>query len=139
MCALIASWDGKLPFDGDVILVEDDATLLSLMKEILEDIGGTCYSFPCADDALIRMLSSGRSPGLVVADHGVPGQIKGVEFTSMVTQRWPGTPTILTSGYSAEAFEVPESVIYLQKPWSLDGLVQSIVELLQPGIALRRV
>lgn len=137
--ALIANWEGLLPIVGDVVVVEDDEILRALMIDILDDIGASSQAFGSADDALMHMLSGRDKCVMVIADHGVPGQIKGTEFASMVAQKWPGTPTILTSGYELDASTVPAGVIYLQKPWSVDLLVLAIAELLQPGVPVRRI
>lgn len=135
---VLTSWDGILPIEGAVIVVEDDDTLRSVMTEIFTDTGARCIAFVTADDALMHMLSAADTNALVVADHGVPGQIKGAEFLSMVAQRWPGLPSILTSGYELGAYVVLEGTVYLQKPWSIDVLVIAIAELLQPGVPVRR-
>jgi|GEM_PF-489802 len=135
---VLTNWEGILPIEGTIIVVEDDDTLRAVMTEILTDIGARCSAFVTADDALMHMLSATGTNVLVVADHGVPGQIKGAEFLSMVAQRWPGLPSILTSGYELEASLIPEGTIYLQKPWSIDVLVIAIAELLQPGLPVRR-
>jgi hypothetical protein len=43
---------------------------------------------------------------------------------------------ILTSGYLIDPESVPDSSIYLHKPWSLDDLVITMATLLKPGIAI---
>lgn len=136
---MLTNWEGVLPIEDSVIVVEDDDILRTVMTEILTDIGAHHVAFVTADDALIHMLTNPGTAALVIADHGVPGQIRGAEFLSMVAQRWPGLPSILTSGYELEAALVPESTVYLQKPWSIDVLVIAIAELLQPGIPVRRI
>lgn len=136
---MLANWEGMLPIEAPVIVVEDDDTLRAVITEILVDIGACCIAFGTADDALMHMLSTPNDHALVVADHGVPGQIKGAEFLSMVAQRWPGLPSILTSGYELEGAIVPEGAVYLQKPWSMDVLVSAIAELIQPGVPVRRI
>lgn len=128
-----------MPIDGIVIVVEDDGLLCTLMTEIIIDLGAQCRAFPTADDALMHMLAGADDLALVIADHGVPGQIQGAEFLHMVVQRWPSLPVILTSGYEMEASTAPEGAIYLQKPWSIDTLVLAVAELLQPGIPVRKV
>lgn len=135
---VIENWEGILPLKGDVIVVEDDDLLRSVITEVLIDIGSTFYAFSTADDALMHMLSAKTGCALVVADHGVPGQIKGTEFVNLVCQKWPGTAAILTSGYELDASSVPAGTIYLQKPWSIDMLVLAVAELLQPGVPVRR-
>jgi FixJ family two-component response regulator len=68
------------PIEGTITVVADDDTLRTVMTEILMDIGARCTAFVSADDALIHMLSTSDKDSLVVADQGVPGQIKGASL-----------------------------------------------------------
>lgn len=136
---MIVQWKGFLPIEGTVIVIEDDPTLRTLMEEIVSEVGGDAISFGTADDALSYMLQTNDKCRLVIADHGVPGQIQGIEFIEMVKSRWPSVAAILTSGYLIEPQAVPPSSIYLHKPWSLDDFVTAVAALLQPGIAIHKV
>lgn len=126
-------WEGILPIVGQVIVVEDDATLQSLMVSILTEIGAEFVAFTTADDALTYLLQTNQRCCLVIADHGVPGQIQGTELIEMVNAKWPVIPAILTSGYLLDPSIVPLGTIYLHKPWSLDSLIIAITTLLQPA------
>lgn len=130
---LNVNWEGLLPIRGEVIVIEDDPTLLSLMTDIMDEIGAKTVPFATADDALTYLLEAHSECALVVADHGVPGQVQGIEFIEMVTGRWPHIAAILTSGYLIEASAIPAQTVYLHKPWSLDEMVVAVAELLQPG------
>ncbi|MFK9080214.1 response regulator [Pseudomonas neuropathica] len=130
---MVVNWEGMLPIEGTVIVIEDDPTLRSLMTEILTEVGATAMSFETADDALTFLLQHQGSCPLVIVDQGLPGQIQGVEFIEMIQSRWPLIASILTSGYLIEPTQVPAATIYLHKPWSLDDLVIAVATLLQPG------
>ncbi|UDU83140.1 response regulator [Pseudomonas sp. HN2-3] len=130
---MIAKWAGFLPIEGHIVIVEDDHTLRSLMGEIVSEIGAEAVSFVTADDALTHLLQTPDKCRLVIADHGVPGQVQGIEFIEMVNSRWPTIASILTSGYEIEPETVPRGTIYLHKPWSLDELMVAIATSLQPG------
>ncbi|MXI49850.1 response regulator [Pseudomonas moraviensis] len=127
------NWEGLLPIRGEVIVIEDDPTLQLLMTDIMDEIGAKTVPFATADDALTYLLEAHCECALVIADHGVPGQVQGIEFIEMVKGRWPHIAAILTSGYLIESTAVPARTIYLHKPWSLDELVTAVAELLQPG------
>ncbi|RON56147.1 response regulator [Pseudomonas frederiksbergensis] len=126
------NWEGVLPIEGDIIVVEDDPTLRSLMVDIVAEIGARAIAFETADDALTYLLQSHEKCRMVIADHGVPGQIQGIEFIEMVSSRWPFIAAILTSGYLIDPQLVPVSTVYLHKPWALDDLVIAVASLLQP-------
>jgi DNA-binding NtrC family response regulator len=132
------NWEGILPIQGEIIVIEDDPTLRSLMVDIVVEIGAKAIAFDTADDALTYLLQAHEQCRLVIADHGVPGQIQGIEFIQMVRSRWPSIAAILTSGYLIDPQMVPPSTIYLHKPWSLDDLVIAVASLLQPDFPIRK-
>ena len=131
-------WERLSPVTGWVIVVEDDPTLRMLMVEILTEIGLQSSDFETADDALVYLLSMPDGCPLVIADHGLPGQLQGAELIEMVKVKWPFTATILTSGYALDPSIVPSTTTYLEKPWSLNDLVMAVANLLQPGRPLRK-
>lgn len=116
-----------LQLDGLVIiLVEDDSMLRQLAVDIITELGGDCLAFESADDALIALLESHGGCSLIIADHGLPGQIKGAEFLTLVNEKWPAIPTILTSGYQLEVGHHRKPSEFLFKPWSLDELIDAM-------------
>jgi CheY-like chemotaxis protein len=69
------------------------------MVDIVAEIGAKAVAFETADDALTYLLEGHDQCRLVIADHGAPGQIQGIEFIETVRGRWSYIPAILTSGY----------------------------------------
>jgi DNA-binding NtrC family response regulator len=132
------NWEGILPIQGEIIVIEDDPTLRSLMVDIVAEIGAKAVAFDTADEALTYLLKAHDQCRLVIADQSVPGQIQGSEFIEMVRGRWPYIAAILTSGYLIDPATVPASTIYLHKPWSLDDLVIAVASLLQPDHPIRK-
>jgi DNA-binding NtrC family response regulator len=122
-------WNGPMKLNTEglslsgkkVVVVEDDGTLRTVLVDILQ-LGADCDAFTTAEDALIHLMGINGECSFIVADHGVPGSIKGMEFISMVHEKWPGLPAILTSGYQLDASGVTPPVSYLFKPWSLEKL-----------------
>lgn len=132
------NWEGLLPVQGEIIVIEDDLTLRELMVAIVEEVGAKASAFETADDALTYLLQAQSECRLVIADHGVPGQIQGIEFIEMVRGKWPSIAAILTSGYLIDPASIPPSTIYLHKPWSLDDLILAIATLLQPDVPIHK-
>ena len=122
-----------------VFVVEDDPLLLGLMIDILSEIGLRSQAFDSADGVLIPMLSTPRTYPLVIADHGLPGKLKGSDFIAVVNARWPSTATILTSGYSLDPTIMPSSTTYLEKPWSMDELVTAVANSLHTDPPFRKM
>ena len=131
-------WEKLSPVSGRGIVVEDDPILRMLMVEILVEIGLHSLAFETADDALIYLLSRPNDCPLVIADHGLPGQLQGAEFVALVKTKWPSIATILTSGYALDASTVPTSTTYLHKPWSMEDLVMAVANQLQPDRPLKK-
>ena len=114
-----------------LVLIEDDPLLQSILSGFVEELGGRVSSFETADDALVYMLSAGEKPSLVVTDHLVPGQIKGAGLATMVGARWPGLSVIVTTGRDLETIpELPDGMLYLQKPWDLVQMKKAIIQML---------
>jgi DNA-binding NtrC family response regulator len=130
--------ENSSPLSEPVIVVEDDPILRGLMIDILSEIGLRSQDFDSADGALIHMLSTSQTYPLVIADHGLPGKLKGSDFLAVVKARWPSTATILTSGYSLDPAIVPPSTTYLEKPWSMDELLTAVASSLQTDHPLRK-
>ena len=132
------NWEGILPIQGEIIVIEDDPTLRTLMVDIVAEIGVKAVAFETADDALNYLLDAHDRCRLVIADQAVPGQMQGIEFIEMVRGKWPYIAAILTSGYLIDPTTVPPSTTYLHKPWSLDDLVIAVASLLQPDHLIRK-
>ncbi|WP_434702559.1 response regulator [Pseudomonas sp. Z1-12] len=132
------NWEGILPIRGEVIVIEDDPTLQSLLTDILAEIGATTVAFDMADDALTYLLEAHSKCLLVIADHGVPGQVQGTEFIEMIRGRWPHIAAILTSGYLIDPTAVPTETVFMHKPWSLDDMVVAVAGLIQPGFPITK-
>ncbi|CAH0645783.1 MULTISPECIES: response regulator [Pseudomonas] len=116
-----------LSLDGlKILVVEDDVTLRTILFDIVTELGGDCVAFDNAEDALVNLLNSHGDCSLIIADHGVPGSIKGMELLAMAQEKWPSIPAILTSGFRLEISEQNPDNIYLFKPWSLEELISAI-------------
>lgn len=111
-----------------LVVIEDNGLLAELLSNHLEErLGWTCVRFDNADDALVHLLQQQQSPGLVITDHLMPGQLRGGELAEMLLQRWPALPMVITSGYGYEiTTALPEQVIFLQKPWTLDEVDSAV-------------
>ncbi|MGF6208306.1 response regulator [Pseudomonas frederiksbergensis] len=116
---------------GWAIVVEDYAPLRMLLVESLTEIGLHSLDFETADAALILLMEAHSGCPLVIADQGPPGRLQGAAFIEMVKARWPATSAILTSGFELDPATVPSSAIYLQKPYSIDALVNAVESCLQ--------
>lgn len=110
-----------------VLLVDDDAPVLSALKRCLRREPFEVETANSARDAL-RRLEAERFD-LVVSDQKMPG-IDGVEFLTRVRAHWPETHRILLSGWTAEIpaedLEAAGLDCVLGKPWDDEELRGSI-------------
>lgn len=112
------------------LVIEDDPTLRELMISILEELGAKCVEFSNAEDALVHLLEKHGQCDLVIADHGVPGSIKGMELAQMVNQKWPGLPILMMSGSALDTECLTAPSIFLYKPWSMENFIAALLYLL---------
>lgn len=111
-----------------VVVVEDNEILTSILEDFFSDRGAKATYFGNADDALITVLQEGK-PDLLITDQLLPGQLTGSDLVKLLLERWPDLATVLTTGYGYEiGRDLPAQVVYLQKPWLLDGLERAIVD-----------
>jgi PAS domain S-box-containing protein len=103
-----------------VLVVEDDDRLRRLTVLRLKELG---YSVLEASHgaAALTILTETPNIDIVFSDLVMPGGISGFDLARQVRDRHPGTPIILTSGYSAELLhqaEVAElDLKVLRKPY----------------------
>jgi DNA-binding NtrC family response regulator len=101
-----------------VLIVEDDADLLSLTAALLEDEQLDTIECESAEAALATMLIGGREVAMIFADVRLRGVMDGIDLAWEVKQRWPLLPVILTSGHPRECVrEFPPGVRYMPKLW----------------------
>ena len=112
---------------GAVTLVEDDASVRSMLETVLRHEG---YEVSALSDAESLLAGSGPDPdGLVVLDIGLPG-VSGLDAARMLRRRdWPGAILMLTARH-----RLPDRVAgldagaddYLVKPFALDELLARV-------------
>jgi PAS domain S-box-containing protein len=105
-----------------VLVVEDNDDVGRFSTELLEDLGYRVKRVADAPSALALLATDEFSADLVFSDVIMPG-MNGVELATIIRERYPGLPVILTSGYSevlAENAHVGFELI--QKPYSVESL-----------------
>jgi CheY-like chemotaxis protein len=90
-----------------VLIVDDEASLRSLGKSILESQG---YEVRCAEDGFEGLAALKNAlPDMIISDLQMPN-MNGFEFLFVIRQRFPAVPVIVISGKYSGVF-VPESVL----------------------------
>lgn len=122
----------------DILLVDDNGIQAATRKAILARLGrGVVVAGDGAEalQILDRASEGGRSIGLVVTDHLMPG-MNGPEFVARLRERAPQLPVLVLSGMSeAEEEYGGLDVTFRMKPLPPDELLRLVRSLLDEPIA----
>jgi signal transduction histidine kinase len=114
------------PFEGQVLLVEDDDEVAALAAEMLKSIGFGVTRVASASAAL-GALANERPVSLVFSDIMMPGGMSGVELAREIRIRRPALPVLLATGYQeAAAGAAQDGIGVLLKPYSMEELTGAI-------------
>jgi signal transduction histidine kinase len=87
------------PLDGcSVLVVEDDASVRSAMKLLLEGWGCQVQAAESGEQARAQLARLGCAPDVVIADVRLPGDEDGIAVLDFIRARYPGTGGVLVSG-----------------------------------------
>ena len=119
------------PTTKKLICVDDDISILQIVKACL------CEHFhvTIAGSALkgLDLMETYGPFDIVMSDHEMPG-MKGVEFLSLVAERWPETIRILTSGGCTDIDSVTRAINagqisrFIPKPFDAVILADQLLE-----------
>ncbi len=117
-----------------ILLVEDEASLRDIAKELLEASGYTVVAAASGAAALALAAHPATGPiQLLLTDVVMPG-MSGPALAQKVRARWPDVNVLYMSGYSHEAVRkhglLEAGARILAKPFSLNTLVRSVEEAL---------
>jgi two-component system NtrC family sensor kinase len=123
---------------GTALLVEDNADVAEVGAEYLRQLGYSVRSVINAQ-AAIAALRLDANVDLVFSDILMPGGMNGLDLAREISERFPGIPVLLTTGYSTSAQDaVRQGVVVLQKPYDLEGLKRNIREAIEGTKARQR-
>ncbi len=123
--------------DETVLLVEDDAMVRSLAREMLALHGYRVLEAQTGAEALGVLEKSEGPIDLVLTDVVMP-QMGGAELAERLVGLRPGLPVLFMSGYPDEAVArhgmVDAGANYLQKPFTAEALLRRVRDILDvPG------
>jgi signal transduction histidine kinase len=114
------------PFEGQVLLVEDDNEVAALATEMLKSIGFGVTRV-AGPTAALGALANDRRVNLVFSDIMMPGSMSGVELAREIRKRRPGLPVLLATGYQeAAAPAMKDGFGVLSKPYTMEELAGAI-------------
>ncbi len=117
-----------------ILIVEDEAPLRSLVKNILVRFGYRVIEATSGKEALILWLDHKADVDLLLTDLVMPDGMSGIELARLLLEEKPELKVIYTSGYSAElaahhADLQPDSA-FLPKPYRPQHLAELVRQVL---------
>jgi len=113
-----------------ILLVDDDSQVRRLCRLLLERSG---YCVLDADSAnMAEKIWQANSPtiSLLVTDYDMPGG-NGLQLSATLRSSNPALPVVLISGNLIHS--VPESVRFIQKPFSPGAFIETVMECVPPS------
>lgn len=109
-----------------VLVVEDNALVRMMARDLLEDASFEVLEAVSADEAL-ALLENRSDIDVLFTDVDMPGSMNGFELASLVAERWPRIRLVITSGrYESRDEDVPDHGQFLHKPYQLPEIVRAI-------------
>ena len=124
-----------------VLVVEDEASVRSLVRRSLEGVGLTVAEAENGRAALELVATMAEPPALVLSDVIMPG-LNGRELSEALALTQPDLPVLFMSGYTGDDVLarslLPASAPFIQKPFAPEELVARVRLLLASTAAERR-
>ncbi|MFT3841388.1 MAG: PAS domain S-box protein [Myxococcaceae bacterium] len=112
-----------------VLLVEDEAQVRSLVREVLRQRGYTVLEAASPGDALLISEQHANEVQLLLTDVVMP-RMNGRELAQRVKDKWPGIRVLFMSGYTDDAIVqhgvLDGGVDFIEKPLTPDALLRKL-------------
>jgi len=120
-----------------VLVVEDEASVLSLIKTVLERYGYTVLAARTPSQALEMVECHQGSIHILLTDVVMP-EMNGKELKERIEQLKPNLKVMFMSGYTTDIIMhrgiLEKDTHFLQKPFSVDSLVNKVRHVLDAQI-----
>lgn len=119
-----------------ILVVEDEPLIRLIVVEELTDHGYEVCEAETGDMAA-RILEAGRPClSMLITDLHMPGKLDGFAVATLVRERYPLAPIILTTGrpdLARDVFTLRDNETLLSKPFLPSQLVAAVRHLLVPS------
>jgi two-component system, cell cycle sensor histidine kinase and response regulator CckA len=128
--------DRKEPPRGTetVLVVEDEAAILELIKIMLENLGYAALVARTPAEAVRLVHDHAPDIHLLISDVVMP-QMNGRDLAELIAEMKPGLKVLFMSGYTADVIAhqgiLEEGVNFVSKPFSVNDLAEKIREALR--------
>ena len=109
----------------NILLVEDDIETRFALATALREVGFIVREAATADEAMC-LLTAPLDIQAVVTDVDMPGEMDGLKLAAHVQANAPGVCVVVVSGNDVSRKVAPLGVDFLQKPFTLESLIQRL-------------
>ena len=117
-----------------VLLVEDEISILQLVKTMLEQIGFVVIAKSSPLEMLKSISSKSHSVRLLISDVIMP-EMNGWELGERIQMIYPDIRFLFMSGYTADIIAhhgiLDEGIQFIEKPFSIEMLADKIRKVLE--------
>jgi PAS domain S-box-containing protein len=117
-----------------VLVVEDEAGILELSRQLLEQLGYTVLTASSPKEAIRLFEERGKEVDLLISDVVMP-EMNGRELVQRIGAMKAGLKYLFMSGYTADVIAnqgvLDEAVNFIQKPFSIQQLAAKVREALK--------
>lgn len=121
-----------------VLVVEDEASILTLVTAVLERCGYRVLAAGLPSEALQMVARYKARIDLLITDVVMP-EMNGKAMKERVAERYPDIGVLFMSGYATSAIVhrgiLEEDVHFIQKPFSVNSLANKVREVLDASAA----
>jgi CheY-like chemotaxis protein len=119
-----------------VLLVEDDASVRMLIRDVLQELG--YFPIEAAEpEAALPILASDQRIDLMISDVGLPG-MNGRQLAEVARKHRPQLPILFITGYAENAAIragfLGSNMAMIMKPFAMDKLAAKIAEMTHPRL-----
>jgi PAS domain S-box-containing protein len=114
--------------DESILIVEDNGSLVNILKKTLLGGGYSVFSARTAEEAIPQCEKIKERIDILLTDVVLPG-MDGVELAQKLKERWPGLRVIYMSGYPGNALAPIAgfgNCVFLEKPFSPQELLDTL-------------
>ncbi|THB79600.1 MAG: PAS domain S-box protein [Desulfobacteraceae bacterium] len=126
--------DQPLTGSENILLIDDDETVLNATEGILNELGYKVYPFKNGNDAFEAYKLNPQLFDLIITDLTMPG-MNGFEVSQKILELFPGQPVVLCTGLGESIIREKAHSIgivnYVEKPmitWKVAKTIRSILD-----------
>ena len=121
------------PFQGTLLIVDDEAMVRSLVTDYLGELGYTMLEAKDGASAL-AIMRSGLTIDLLITDVGLPDGMNGRQLADAVRAMRPDLPILFITGYAEASVlrgdDLEEGMQIVTKPFLMDILASAVRNLM---------